>query len=99
MLFFANARGRVGLQDTIVSNDQLTGRVETDFMVFSQGRCIVLEVDGQHHSAEDQVIRDYARDRVLLKAGVPTVRFTARDCLERPHKVVSEFLSILIQKI
>ena len=34
VLFFANARGRVGLQDTVVSNDQLTGRVEADFMVF-----------------------------------------------------------------
>lgn len=99
VLFFANARGRVGLQDAVVSDDQLTGRVEADFMVFSQGRCIVLEVDGQHHSAQDQTIRDYARDRVLLKAGVPTVRFTAKDCWKRPDEVVSEFLSILAQKM
>lgn len=66
VLFFANARGRIGLQDTIVSDDQLTGRVETDFLVFYQGRCLVLEVDGRHHLEEGQVIRDYARDRVLL---------------------------------
>jgi very-short-patch-repair endonuclease len=97
MLFFANARGRVGLQSTMVSNDQLTGRVEADFMVFYQGRCMILEVDGKHHLEEGQTIRDYARDRVLLRFGVPTVRFTAKDCLERPNEVVSEFLSILVQ--
>ncbi|MBL1176824.1 endonuclease domain-containing protein [Pantanalinema sp. GBBB05] len=98
LLFFANTRGRVGLQDTVVSNDQLTGRVEADFMIFHQGKCLILEVDGQHHLEDGQVIRDYARDRVLLRAGLPTVRFTAKDCFERPHEVVSEVVSILLQK-
>lgn len=46
VLFFANARGRVGLKDTLVSDSQLTGRVEVDFLVFHQGRCLSLEVDG-----------------------------------------------------
>jgi len=96
VLFFANARGRVGLQDTIVSDSQLTGRVEADFMIFCQGKCLILEVDGQHHAEAGQVIRDYARDRVLLRSGVPTVRFTAQDCFERPQAVVSELLSILL---
>jgi very-short-patch-repair endonuclease len=95
LLYFANARGRVGLKDTIVSDSQLTGRVEADFMVFYQGVCLILEVDGQHHNAQDQAVRDYARDRVLLRAGLPTVRFTAKDCLQRPQQVVAEFVSIL----
>lgn len=95
VLFFANARGRVGLQDTLVSNEQLTGRVEADFLVIHRGKCMILEVDGQHHLEEGQTIRDYARDRVLLRSGVPTVRFTGRDCIEHPSAVVSEFLSIL----
>lgn len=95
LLFFANTRGRVRLQDTSVSDTQLTGRVEADFMVFYQGRCFILEVDGKHHSEEGQSIRDYARDRVLLAHGIPTVRFTARDCLERPYDVASEFAAIL----
>jgi very-short-patch-repair endonuclease len=99
VLFFANARGRVGLQETVVSNDQLTGRVEADFMVFCQGKCLILEVDGQHHAEAGQVIRDYARDRVLLRSGVPTVRFTAQDCFERPQAVVSELLSILMPNV
>lgn len=95
LLYFANARGRVGLKDTLISDSQLTGRVEVDFMVFYQGVCLILEVDGKHHNAQDQAVRDYARDRVLLRAGVPTVRFPARDCLERPQQVVAEFVSIL----
>jgi very-short-patch-repair endonuclease len=97
LLFFANARGRVGLQETLVSDSQLTGRVETDFMVFHQGKCLILEVDGQHHLEHQQIVRDYARDRVLLRAGLPTVRFIARDCLERPQDVVAEFMSILLK--
>lgn len=95
LLYFANARGRVGLKDTVVSNSQLTGRVEADFMVFYRGNCLILEVDGRHHNEQGNTVRDYARDRVLLKAGVPTVRFTAKDCLERPQDIVAEFLSIL----
>jgi Protein of unknown function (DUF559) len=95
ILFFANARGRVGLQETIISNGQLTGRVEADFLVFYQGKCIVLEVDGVHHSEGSQVVRDYARDRVLLRSGVPTVRFTAKDCMNRPDEVVAEAMAIL----
>ena len=95
ILFFANARGRVSLLDAPVSNDQSNGRVEADFMIFHQGKCLILEVDGQHHLEGEQATRDYVRDRMLLRAGLPTVRFTGRDCLERPQAVVAECLSIL----
>jgi Protein of unknown function (DUF559) len=95
VLFFVNARGRVGLHETVISNGQLTGRVEADFLVFLNGKCVVLEVDGVHHAEGSQVVRDYARDRVLLRSGVPTVRFTASDCIARPDEVVAELLSIL----
>lgn len=98
LLYFANARGRVGLKDTLVSDSQLTGRVEADFMVFYKGMCLVLEVDGRHHNAQGQTIRDYARDRVLLRAGLPTVRFPAEDCLKRPQQVIAEFVSILYEQ-
>jgi very-short-patch-repair endonuclease len=85
----------VGLHETIVGNGQLTGRVEADFLVFYQGKCIVLEVDGVHHSEGSQVIRDHARDRIRRRSGVPTVRFTANDCMTRSDEVVAELLSIL----
>jgi very-short-patch-repair endonuclease len=95
MLFFANARGRVGLQKMLVSDGQLTGRVEVDFLIIKKGKCLVLEVDGSQHSDEGHSIRDYAKDRVLLRSGVPTVRFTARDCLMQPKAVVAEILTVL----
>lgn len=95
LLFFANARGRIGLENVPIANEQLSGRVEVDFLVFWQGKCLVLEVDGQHHLEREQSLRDSARDRALLLAGVPTVRFCARDCLSRPDEVVLECLAIL----
>lgn len=97
VLFFANARGRIGLKETLVSNEQLTGRVEVDFLVFHKGKAVVLEVDGAHHSEGEQIIRDYAKDRVLLRSGVPIVRFHAKDCFSQPNAVVSELLSIFEQ--
>lgn len=56
---------------------------------------MILEVDGNHHSEQGQAVRDYARDRVLLRSGLATVSFAAKDCFERPDEVVEEFLSIM----
>ena len=92
VLFFGNVRGRFNLDDSPVSKDLLNGRVELDFLVFYQGKCLILEIDGVHH--KKQVERDYSRDRVLLKEGIPTVRFTAKECHERTADVVTEFMAI-----
>ncbi|MBR8836148.1 MAG: DUF559 domain-containing protein [Stigonema ocellatum SAG 48.90 = DSM 106950] len=96
VLFLANSRGRVGRQGSPVSNASgwLTGRVELDFLVFYKRRWMILEVDGQHHQEGSQTSRDYVRDRVLLREGIPTVRFAARECFERASDVVAEFLKI-----
>lgn len=92
VLFFGNVRGRFNLDDSPVSKDLLNGRVELDFLVFYQGKCLILEIDGIHH--KKQVERDYSRDRVLLKEGIPTVRFTAKECHEKTADVVTEFMAI-----
>lgn len=96
VLFFANARGQVSPQGSpaSVNSEQLTGRVEVDFLVFYQGKCRILEVDGQHHQEGSQTVRDYVRDRTLLREGIPTVRFTANECYNRPADVVTEFLNM-----
>lgn len=96
MLFFANARGRVSGQGATITRTQsfFTGRLEVDFLIFYRGKCLSLEVDGQHHSQGDQVIRDYGRDRLLLREGIPTVRFTAQECLNQASDVVSELLHV-----
>ncbi|HEY9824978.1 MAG TPA: hypothetical protein V6D19_05990 [Stenomitos sp.] len=95
ILFFANARGRGGLQDTLLSDEQLTGRIEVDFLLCDRGKWLVLEVNGVHHVAEPRTIRAYAKDRVLLKHGVPVIRFSVRDCVEKTDKVVAGSLAIL----
>jgi hypothetical protein len=96
ILFFANARGQVGREGSLASDRSgwLTGRIEADFLVFHQGKCKILEVDRQHHQEGSQTFRDYVRDRVLLREGIPTVRFTADECFNQPVDVVTEFLNI-----
>jgi hypothetical protein len=95
VLFFANARGRISRKDSPISSEH-PGRLEVDFLVCHQGKCMVLEVDGKHHQENGQILRDYVRDRLLLKEGMSTVRFTAGECFHRASEVVSEFLKILI---
>jgi very-short-patch-repair endonuclease len=97
--FFANARGRYSLEGSPVAAQYLNGRVEVDFLVFHQGKCVVLQIDGPQHNGDRG--RDYAggrvaclRQRVLLREGIPTVRFTAKECQERPGDVVSEVLAV-----
>jgi hypothetical protein len=95
VLFFANTRGQVSCQSSPLSNSLLPGRIEVDFLVFHQGKCMILEVDGVHHQEASQTVRDYARDRVLLREGIPTARFTADECFNRTEDVIVEFLQML----
>ena len=96
ILFFGNVRGQVGCQGSPAADgsEQLTGPIEVDFLVFHQGKCMILEVDGPQYQGKVQTSGDYVRDRVLLREGVPTVRFTADECFKRPADVVTEFLNI-----
>jgi very-short-patch-repair endonuclease len=90
--FFANARGCYSLEGSPVSAQYLNGRVEVDFLIFHQGKCVILQIDGPQH--KDQRARDYAGDRMLLREGIPTMRFAAKECQERPGEVVSEVMAV-----
>ena len=94
--FLGNARGRFANYDTSVSDQSNVNnsRFETDFLVFYAGKCMALEVDGKHHLTEFQTERDYVKDRLLLKEGIIMVRFTAKDCIDRPDQVIAEFLQL-----
>jgi len=94
VLFFANARGYVSGDRSPVSASKITGRIEIDFLVFKDGKCICLEVDGSQHNRKGKIERDYVRDRLVLKEGIPTVRFTAKECFNQPKRVVEEFLNL-----
>jgi hypothetical protein len=97
VLFFANARGRISGKDSPISSEH-PGRLEVDFIVFHQGKCMTLEVDGKHHQENGQALRDYTRDRLLLREGIPTVRFTAEECYHRASEVVTELIRIICSK-
>ena len=72
----------------------MTGRLEIDFLVFHKGKCISLEIDGKHHQENGQTHRDYIRDRLLLREGIATARFTAQECMESPDAAIEEFLNL-----
>lgn len=95
ILYFANCQGRMSAENSPVTAQSkfFTGRVEVDFLVCSQGKLLALEVDGQHHRSDAQVEIDRQRDRLLLKQGIPTIRFSAKDCTQKPEDVVTELLS------
>ena len=58
---------------------------------------MVLEVDGSQHNLDDARDRDYARDRLMLKEGVSTARFTAQECMNATADVIDEFLEMFRQ--
>jgi Protein of unknown function (DUF559) len=94
VFFFANCQGRVSDAGSPVAASTTNRRVEVDFLIFVKGRAIVLEIDGPHHNGGSQTERDYGRDRLLLREGIPTARFTAQECYNQPSEVVSEFLNL-----
>lgn len=96
VLFFANSQGSASVKDMPIAKGAhgLVERLETDFLVFRGGQCICLEIDGRQHQQSEHAFRDYAKERVLLRERIPTVRFPAQDCLARPAEVVSELLTL-----
>ena len=67
LIFFGNPRGRYSLEGSLMSAEYLNGRVELDFLIFKQGKCLILQIDGSQHNR--QRVRDYALDRVMLRQG------------------------------
>lgn len=88
VLFWANARGRVG------PNADSRETRESDFLVFSDGKFGVLEVDGPTH--EGKASQDHERDRLFQHHGLRVVqRFDSNRCYQMPDDVVAEFLQLL----
>lgn len=97
VLFFANAQGTASLKGLPVTIEAhgMVERLEADFLVFRDGQCICLEIDGRQHQQIEYAFRDYAKERVLLKERIPAIRFPAEQCLAKPKEVVTEFLNLL----
>lgn len=96
IIFFANANGFMALNGLPVTNhdNRLREKAEVDFLVFHNQKCMILEVDGVHHNGASQQKWDSKRDRVFLRQGISTVRFSAEQCHENASAVVEEFLEL-----
>ncbi len=87
VLFLPNCMARLGS----IENRR---NKEADFLVCTNGRWGILEIDGEtyHPSAA----KDHERDRLFRTYGIRVIeRYTARSCLDNPKGVVEQFLTIL----
>jgi very-short-patch-repair endonuclease len=96
IIFFANANGFMGLNGLPITNhdNKLIEKAEIDFLVIHNQKCMILEVDGVLHNETLQRNWDCKRDRVFLRQGIPTVRFSADQCLKSTSAVIDEFLQL-----
>ena len=96
LTFFSNVNGFIGLNGLPISNqdNKMREKTEVDFLVFYNQKCMILEVDGVHHSQEFQRNWDCKKDRIFLRQGISTVRFSAEQCHENATAVVKEFLEL-----
>lgn len=89
VLFLPNCKARVGPS---------LGRVtrEPDFLICSQGRWGILEVDGEPFHPPERTAQEHERDRLFKQQGVRIVEhFDAARCFTMPDVVVREFLALL----
>lgn len=96
IIFFTNANGFMALNGLPVTNhdNKLREKAEVDFLVFHNQKCMILEVDGVHHNGASQQKWDCKRDRIFLRQGISTVRFSAEQCYQDASAVVEEFLGL-----
>ncbi len=100
IIFFANINGFMALNGLAVTNhdNKLREKAEVDFLVFHNQKCMILEIDGVFHNGNYQKNWDCKRDRIFLRQGISTVRFSAEQCFENPSAVVEEFLELFNSK-
>jgi hypothetical protein len=83
VMFFANPRGRIGL------GPRRATRVP-DFLVYSNGILLDVEIDGPWHERG----ADIARDRLFMVHGVHPVRWEQREVWADPFAIVAETVAM-----
>ncbi len=69
---------------------------EPDFVICSQGRWGILEVDGEPYHPPSRTVDDHKRDRDFRANGIKVVEhYDARECYQQPDRVVKQFLELL----
>lgn len=76
---------RIGIESQVV-----IGEFRVDFVLLSPDgkRLCVVECDGHdfHERTKEQAARDRSRDRELLMAGLPVLRYTGSEIYQRPFE-------------
>lgn len=96
IVFFTNLNAFMDSRGMPVSNtdNREFEKTEVDFLVFHNQKCMILEIDGEHHRQERQWNFDHKRDRIFLRQGISTVRFSYELSNSNPSAVVDEFLAL-----
>lgn len=89
ILYYANCKARL-------TNNGIRENKESDFLIFYEGKCGILEVDGDIAHPASRTVDDHKRDRLFKVHGIVVVEhYDAKHCWENPKSVVEEFLQIL----
>jgi len=89
VFFMPNCRARLGSTDNRLIR-------EPDFLICSDGKWGILEVDGEPFHPPTRTVDDHERDRLFRWHGIRFVEhYDATKCYNEPKKVVHEFLSML----
>ncbi len=89
VLFFPLCKGRL-------NTPAGRGNREPDFLVCSQGKWGILEVDGEPFHPPSRTVIDHQRDRLFHDHGIRVIQhYDATECYESPDKVVDGFLGLL----
>lgn len=80
-----------------VTPQERVGNSRIDFVLRFKQSVLGVEVDGHefHERTKEQAQRDKARDRRLLMAGYPVIRFTGSEVYENPYHAAAEALDVL----
>jgi very-short-patch-repair endonuclease len=71
-------------------------KYRVDFLVFHDGRCIAVELDGHdYHKTKEQRSRDAERDRWLAARKIETLRWTGSQVFGDPQGCVAELRDVL----
>lgn len=88
VLFLPNCKARLGL-------GKRENR-EPDFLICSNGKWGILEVDGEPYHPASRAVHDHARDRGFKLHGIVFIdHYDAAECYNNPDAVVKEFLKHL----
>ena len=73
-------------------------RYRLDFLVWYDGRCVAVELDGhEYHKTKEQRQDDARRDRWLNARGIRVIRFTGSEVYADADRCVRELLDVVRQ--